>query len=171
MGLSVALVSGDRRPAVETVGRATHIDTVFAGVLPAEKALRVKELQDRGECVAFVGDGINDAPALSQADIGIALGGGTDVAIENGEIVLMKDDPCDVAAALGLGRAVMRRIRQNLFWALAYNAVLIPLAAGILYPFTHWVFRPELGGLAMALSSVTVVSLSLMLNRWKPERK
>jgi Cu+-exporting ATPase len=144
---------------------------VLAEVLPADKVEEVRRLQAAGERVAFVGDGINDAPALAQADVGIAIGSGTDVAIESGDIVLIRDDLTDVVAAIQLSRKVMGRIKQNLFWAFAYNAALIPLAAGLLYPLFGITFRPELAGLAMALSSVTVVSLSLALKGYIPPAK
>ena len=137
-------------------------------MLPEEKAREVERLQEQGEIVAFVGDGINDAPALAQADLGIAVGGGTDVAIESGDIVLMRDDLVDAVGAVQLARKVMSRVRLNLFWAFAYNSALIPVAAGILYPFFGITFRPELAGLAMAASSVTVVSLSLLLKGYVP---
>jgi Cu+-exporting ATPase len=140
-------------------------------VLPGDKAREVRSLQERGEVVAFVGDGINDAPALAQADVGIAIGSGTDVALESADIVLIRDDLTDAVAAIELSRKVMGRIKQNLFWAFAYNSALIPLAAGVLYPFFGITFRPELAALAMALSSVTVVSLSLLLKTYIPPAK
>jgi Cu+-exporting ATPase len=168
MRLKVAMITGDNARTANAIASQIGIESVIAEVLPGDKALEVKRLQDAGEVVAFVGDGINDAPALAQADVGIAIGSGTDVAIESGEIVLMRDDLLDVVAAIQLSRKVMGRIKQNLFWAFAYNAALIPLAAGALYPFFGITFRPELAGLAMALSSVTVVSLSLLLKGYIP---
>jgi P-type Cu+ transporter len=139
-----------------------------AGVLPEGIAQEVKRLQESGQVVAFVGDGINDAPALAQADVGIAIGSGTDVAIESGQIVLIRDDLVDAVAAIRLAKKVMTRIKQNLFWAFAYNFALIPVASGVLYPSFHVILRPEWAGFAMAMSSVTVVSLSLMLKGYKP---
>jgi Cu+-exporting ATPase len=171
MGLSVTMITGDNERTANAIAREIGIDDVHAGVLPQEKALEVRALQDRGEVVAFVGDGINDAPALAQADVGIAIGSGTDVAIESGDIVLIRDDLVDAVAAVELSRKVMSRIKQNLFWAFAYNSALIPLAAGVLYPFFGITFRPELAALAMALSSVTVVSLSLLLKTYIPPAK
>jgi Cu+-exporting ATPase len=166
MGISSAMVTGDNQITAEAVGRMIGINRVIAGVLPDEKEYEVSRLQQKGEVVAFVGDGINDAPALARADAGVAIGSGTDVAIDSADIVLVRDEITDSVAAFQLGRAVMGRIRLNLFWAFAYNIVLIPLAAGILTPTV--IFRPEYGALAMALSSVTVISLSLLLRGYTP---
>ncbi|MCU0632058.1 MAG: heavy metal translocating P-type ATPase [Methanolinea sp.] len=171
MGMKVAMITGDNSLTAGAIGRRLRIEEVIAEVLPGEKAQEVARLQESGNVVAFVGDGINDAPALARADVGIAIGSGTDVAIESGDIVLVRDDLLDAAAAIQLSRKVMSRIRQNIFWAFAYNAALIPLAAGVLYPFTGYMLRPELAALAMALSSVTVVSLSLSLKRYLPPAK
>lgn len=168
MGLGVAVMSGDNQQSTAALAAELGIQLVFAQLLPQEKSARIKDMQAEGEVVAFVGDGINDAPALAQADIGIALRSGTDVAIESGEIVLVKSDPLDVAVALQLGQKLYQRIKGNLFWAFAYNTALIPLAAGVLYPWLQVMFKPELAGLAMAFSSVTVVTRSLLLRRFVP---
>jgi Cu+-exporting ATPase len=168
MGLSVAMITGDNQRTADAIGKAAGIGRVLAGVLPADKAGEVRRLQEAGEVVAFVGDGINDAPALAQANVGIAIGGGTDVARESGDIILVRDDLLDAAAGVQLARKVMQRIRENIFWAFAYNGALIPVSAGILFPFTGFIFRPEFAALAMAASSVTVVSLSLLLKRYTP---
>jgi Cu+-exporting ATPase len=171
MGIGVAMITGDNRRTAEAIARQVGIGTVIAEVLPQDKEAEVKALQANGEVVAFVGDGINDAPALAQADVGIAIGSGTDVAIESGDIVLIRDDLLDAVAAIQLSKKVMGRIKGNIFWAFAYNAALIPVAAGVLYPTFGITFRPELAALAMAASSVTVVSLSLLLKRYIPEAK
>ena len=170
-GIAVVMVTGDNRRTAEAIAKKAGIDKVIAEVLPDRKAAEVRALQERGEVVAFVGDGINDAPALAQANVGIAIGSGTDIAIESGEIVLVKNDLLDAVAALELSGKVMSRIRGNIFWAFVYNTVLIPVGAGVLYPFYGFVFRPELAALAMAASSVTVVTLSLLLKGYIPEAK
>ena len=171
MGLKVVMITGDNRRTADAIARQIGIENVVAEVLPQDKAAHVKVLQGKGEIVAFIGDGINDAPALAQADVGIAIGGGTDVAIESADIVLIKNNLLDSVAAIQLSKKVMGRIRGNIFWAFAYNAALIPVAAGVLYPSFGITFRPELAALAMALSSVTVVSLSLLLKTYIPDAK
>jgi P-type Cu+ transporter len=171
MKMDVVMITGDNSRSAAAIASQLGIDRIFSEVLPNEKAIEVKRLQQDDNKVAFVGDGINDAPALAQADIGIAIGGGTDVAVETGDIVLMKDNLLDAVAAIQLSRKVISRIKLNIFWAFAYNAALVPVAAGVLYPIFGITFRPELAGLAMALSSVTVVSLSLLLKRYIPPAK
>jgi P-type Cu+ transporter len=171
MGIGVAMITGDNQRTADAIARRIGIEMVIAGVLPAQKEMHVRNLQERGEIVAFVGDGINDAPALARADVGIAIGSGTDVAIESGDIVLIRSDLLDAVAAIQLSQKVMGRIKGNIFWAFAYNAALIPVAAGVLYPSFGITFRPELAALAMAASSVTVVSLSLLLKAYIPGAK
>jgi len=171
MGKEVAMITGDNRRTADAIARQAGIDTVIAEVMPQDKAAEVRRLQEKGGVVAFVGDGINDAPALAQADVGIAIGSGTDVAIESGDIVLVRDDLVDAVAAIQLSKKVMGRIRGNIFWAFAYNVALIPVAAGVLYPSFGIMFRPELAALAMAASSVTVVSLSLLLKKYIPDAR
>ncbi len=167
----VVMITGDNERTAKAIAAMAGIDRVMANVLPQDKAKAVESIQKDGAVVSFVGDGINDAPALAQADVGIAIGTGTDIAIESGDIVLMQGDILDAAAAIELGRKVMSRVKQNLFWAFAYNAALIPVAAGVLYPIFRLTFRPELAGLAMALSSVTVVTLSLRLRKFVPRSR
>jgi Cu+-exporting ATPase len=165
--LHTAMVTGDGQRAADAIARSLEIGTVLANVLPDGKADAVKTLQARGEKVAFVGDGINDAPALAQADVGIAIGTGTDVAIETADVILVSGDPRGVPNAIALSRAVMRNIRLNLFWAFAYNIVLIPVAAGALTPWTGWSLNPVLAGAAMGLSSVFVLSNALRLRSFR----
>lgn len=166
MNLEVVMITGDNPRSAARVAEKIGIQKTLSEVLPEEKAHEVRRLKEAGSRVGFVGDGINDAPALAEADVGIAIGSGTDVAIETGDIVLMKDDLLDAVAAIQLSRKVISRIKLNIFWAFAYNALLVPVAAGALYPLYGITFRPELAGLAMALSSVTVVTLSLLLKRY-----
>ena len=163
MGLRTMLVSGDAPRTAEAIARELGIREVRAGVRPNQKAEIVAELQRAGHRVAMVGDGVNDAPALARADLGIAIGSGTDVAIATADIVLVGGDPRGVPRALKLARRTVATIRQNLFWAFFYNVALIPLAAGIFYPVTGWLLSPILAAAAMAISSVTVVTNSLRL--------
>ena len=172
MGVETYMLTGDNESTALNVAGQVGIDNVRAGVLPENKLSIVKETQaNNTKKVLFVGDGINDAPALTQADIGVAMGNGTDIAMESGDIVVMEGDLENVVAAVQFSKKVMRRIKENIFWAFAYNSILIPVAAGVLYPAFGITFKPALAGLAMALSSVTVISLSLMLKRYVPEIK
>ncbi|ALC15967.1 copper-translocating P-type ATPase [Desulfuromonas soudanensis] len=166
LGLKTVMITGDRREAAQAVAALLGIDAVEAEVLPGDKQAVVRSYQAQGLVVGMVGDGINDAPALAQADIGIALGSGTDVAKETGDIVLVKGDILDVERGIRLGRKTLAKIRQNLFWAFFYNIVGIPIAAGVLYPAFGIVLKPEFAGLAMAFSSVSVVTNSLLLKRY-----
>jgi Cu+-exporting ATPase len=169
-GIAVILLSGDTEGTAQAIGRELGITTVIAGVLPQEKEAEVRRLQEQGRKVAMIGDGINDAPALARSDVGIAIGAGTDIAIESADIVLMKSDLMDAVTALKLSRAVIRNIRQNLFWAFFYNVLGIPLAAGVFYLFWGWKLNPLFASAAMSLSSLFVVTNALRLNLFKPER-
>ncbi|HJK78139.1 MAG TPA: heavy metal translocating P-type ATPase [Methanocorpusculum sp.] len=168
MGLPVTMLTGDNARAAGVVAAAAGISHVAAGLMPEEKRAIIQQMQEGGSAVVFVGDGINDTPAMMQADVGVAVGSGTDAAVASGGVVLLRSDLVGAVAAVQLARKVFSRIRLNLFWAFAYNLVLIPLAAGVLYPFTQVMFRPEYAAAAMVLSSVTVVSLSLLLRRYTP---
>jgi Cu+-exporting ATPase len=168
LGVDVAMVTGDASAAADAVAREVGIDTVFAEQLPADKAERVAELRTRGRKVAFVGDGINDAPALARADTGVAIGTGTDIAIESGDVVLMRGDLDVLGHAIELSRRSLRTIRQNFFWAYAYNVLLVPLAAGALYPLFHVTVSPILAAAAMSVSSLFVLGNSLRLRRFEP---
>jgi Cu2+-exporting ATPase len=169
LGIEVAMLTGDNRQTGEAVAHEIGIERVLAEVLPERKADEVKRLQAEGKFVAMVGDGINDAPALAQADLGIAIGAGTDVAVETGDIVLMRSDPRDVLGAIRLSKATVTKMKQNLFWAAIYNVIAIPIAAGALYPSIGLLLRPEFGALAMSASSITVVSNALLLRRTERE--
>ncbi len=167
LGVQVAMLTGDNHATAERIAGELGIETVFAEVLPEQKADKVKELQGQGRLVAMVGDGINDAPALAQADVGIAIGAGTDVAMETADVVLMKSDPFDVIGAIALSRATVRKMRQNLVWAAGYNTIAFPIAAGVFYPAFGLLLRPEIAALSMAGSSLLVALNALLLKRTK----
>lgn len=165
LGLEVVMITGDNHKTAEIIGKKLGIDRVFAEVLPEDKAKYIKKLQDEGKFVAMVGDGVNDAPALAQADIGVAIGAGTDVAIETANIVLMKSDPADILRAIRLSKATVRKMKQNLIWASVYNILAIPVAAGVLYPGFGITLRPEFSALLMSASSIIVAVNAVLLKR------
>ena len=168
-GYKIGMITGDNKITAEAIGKQVGIDMIFAEVTPEDKYLKVKELQEEGYNVAMVGDGINDSPALVQADVGIAIGGGTDIAMESADIVLMKRNLKDVLTAMDLSNATIKNIKQNLFWAFIYNTLGIPIAAGLLYPFTGHLLNPMIAGGAMAMSSVSVVTNALRLKNFKKQ--
>ncbi|MDL2220901.1 heavy metal translocating P-type ATPase, partial [Eubacteriales bacterium OttesenSCG-928-N14] len=169
MGLDVIMLTGDNRVTAEAIRREAGVPTVIADVLPQDKEGQIRALQSQGKKVAMVGDGINDAPALARADVGIAIGAGTDIAIESADIVLMRGDLRDVVSAIQLSKATIRNIKQNLFWALIYNTIGIPLAAGVFFPIWGWKLNPMFGAAAMSLSSICVVTNALRLKLFKPK--
>lgn len=171
LGIRVAMLTGDNRRTAEAIARQLRIERVLAEVLPRDKADEVAKMQQEGFRVAMVGDGINDAPALARADVGIAIGSGTDVAKETGDIILVRDDVYHVVSAIEVGRATMRKIKQNLVWAFCYNAAGIPVAAGLFYPWTGLIVSPELAAFFMAMSSVSVTLNTLLLKRFVPSQK
>jgi Cu2+-exporting ATPase len=160
--VEVAMLTGDNRATAERIGKELGVSMVLAEVLPGQKAEQVKSLQKQGKKVGMVGDGINDAPALTQADVGFAIGAGTDVAMESADVVLMKSDPFDVVAAIGLSRVTLRKMHQNLAWAVGYNVIAFPFAAGVFYPLT---ISPEVAAIAMSGSSLIVAANALLLKR------
>ena len=163
MGLKVIMLTGDNAVTAEAIRQEVGLDEAIAQVLPQDKERHVRLLQEQGHVVAMVGDGINDAPALARADVGIAIGAGTDVAIEAADMVLIKSDLQDVARAISLSKKVMKNINENLFWAFIYNTIGIPLAAGVFYPHFGWLLNPMLAAAAMSCSSVSVVTNALRL--------
>jgi Cu+-exporting ATPase len=168
LGIETVMITGDNRRTAEAIARQVGIDRVLAEVLPKDKAEEVKKLQAQAKKVAMVGDGVNDAPALAQSDVGLAIGSGTDVAKETGDVILIKDDIRDVVVALEVAKATMRKVKQNLFWAFVYNTLGIPLGAGLFYPFASLVISPEIAGLMMAVSSISVTLNTLLLKGYKP---
>ena len=170
VGINVVMLTGDREEVARTVADAVGITNVVAGVKPDEKAEHIRRLQEEG-VVAMIGDGINDAAALTLANVGIAMGAGSEIALESADIVLVRNDLADAVAALELGRATMTRIRTNLAWAFVYNIIGLPLAMGLLFPWTGWLLPPAFAAAAMSLSSVSVVSNSLVLRWWQPSAR
>jgi Cu+-exporting ATPase len=169
MGLDVVLLTGDNERTAHAVARTAGVDRVVAGVLPDGKVAEIRRLQAEGRVVAMVGDGVNDAPALAQANVGMAMGTGTDIAAKAADLVLMRGDLHGVVQAIALSRRTMRTMKQNLFWAFAYNVVCVPVAAGVLYPAFGVLLSPILASGAMAMSSVSVVMNSLRLRRFRAQ--
>src|SRR6185312_3179074 len=165
LGVRVVMLSGDNEATAKRIATQLGIDTVIAEVLPGDKASEIAALQRAGKKVAMVGDGVNDAPALAQADLGVAIGAGTDVAIETADVVLMRSDPLDVPTALRIGRGTLRKMRQNLGWAVGYNAIALPIAASVFEPAFGLVLRPEIAALSMSGSSFLVAANALLLKR------
>jgi Cu2+-exporting ATPase len=165
LGVEVVMLTGDNRATADRIASELGIDTVIAEVLPGDKADTIAQLQSGGRKVAMVGDGVNDAPALARADLGIAIGAGTDVAIDTADVVLMRSDPLDVPTALRIGRGTLRKMHQNLAWAVGYNAVALPIAAGVLEPAFGFTLRPEIAALTMSGSSIIVALNAVSLKR------
>jgi Cu2+-exporting ATPase len=165
MDIEVVMLTGDNQATARRIADQLGIDTVIAEVLPADKSAKISELQRAGKRVAMVGDGVNDAPALAAADLGIAIGAGTDVAIETADVVLMRSDPLDVPTALRIGKGTLRKMQQNLGWAIGYNAIALPIAAGVFEPAFNLVLRPEIAALSMSGSSLLVAVNALLLKR------
>ena len=165
LGIEIAMITGDNKMTAEKVASQIGIERVFSEVMPRDKVSYVKKLQQEGKFTAMVGDGVNDAPALAQADVGIAIGAGTDVAIETAKVVLMKSDPLDILRAITLSKATVRKMKQNLFWASIYNILAIPIAGGILYPNFGIMLRPEFAALLMSISSIIVATNAVLLKR------